>query len=125
DTEGAGDAFAAAKAEPDRKYVSENGGESGGNCEIVVARRDVLGDLDSEKSFAAIEKKRGDAEALGSGAEDIRRADVAAAGGADVLMPEYLDEDIAERDRTQQIGERNGEEPGVHVLCDEFSKGER
>jgi len=82
----------------------------------------MLGDLDGDEGFAAIKKERGDAEALGSGARDVGGADVAAAGGADVLMAEDFDEEIAEGDRTQKIGERNGDEPGVHGCLDEFSK---
>src|ERR1700727_2569623 len=52
-------------------------------------------------------------------------ANVAAAGGTDVLMAEDFYEKIAEGDRTQKIGKRNGEEPGVHGLEDEFSKTAR
>ncbi len=59
DAEGAGDAFAAAKAEPDRKDMAEDGGYGGDNGEVVVVGSDVLGDLDGEKGFAAIEKKGG------------------------------------------------------------------
>ncbi len=69
-----------------------------------------------------IEEERGDAEAFGSGAGDVGGADVAAAGGADVLLAEDFDEEVAEGDGAQKIGERNGDEPGVHCRLDEFSK---
>jgi hypothetical protein len=39
-------------------------------------------------------------------------------------MAEDFDEEVAKGDRTQEIGQRNGEKPGIHVVCDEFSKGE-
>ncbi len=103
--------------------MAEDGGDGGGNGEIIVAGSEVLGDLDGEEGFAEVEKERGDAEALGSGACDVGCADVAAAGGADVLLAKDFDEEVAEGDRTQQIGQRNREEPGVHVVWDEFSKG--
>ena len=114
DAEGAGDSFAAAEAEPDGEDVAEDGGDGGGDGEVVVAGSDVLGDLDGEEGLAEIEQKRGDAEALGSGARDVGGADVAAAGGADVLLAEDADEEIAEGDRAEKVGERDGEEPGIH-----------
>ncbi len=102
--------------------MAEDGGYGGDNGEIVVAGGEMLGDFDGEEGFAAIEEERGDAEALGSGARDVGGADVAAAGCANVLMAEDFDEEIAEGDRTQKIGERDGDEPGVHDRLDEFSK---
>ena len=78
--------------------MAEDGGDGGDDGEVVVAGSDVLGDLDGEEGFAAVEKKRGDAEAFGSGARDVGCADVAAAGGADVLLAEDFDEEIAEGD---------------------------
>jgi hypothetical protein len=34
-------------------------------------------------------------------------------------MKKKFDEDIAERNRTQKIRQRNGEEPGVHCRLDQ------
>jgi hypothetical protein len=39
-------------------------------------------------------------------------------------MAEDFDEEIAKGYRAKKIGQRNGEERGVHGVCDEFSKGE-
>ena len=122
DAKGAGDAFAAAKAKPDWKDVAENGSDCGDDGEVVVVGCDVLGNLDGEEGFAAIEEEGCDAESLGAGAGDVGRADVAAASGADVLLEEDFNEEIAEGDGSQEICERNGDEPGVHGRLDEFSK---
>ena len=68
--------------------------------------------FDGEEGLAAIEEERGDAEAFGPGARDVGGADVAASGGADVLLAEDFDEEIAEGDGAQKIGERNGRARG-------------
>ena len=74
----------------------------------------MQGDFDGEKGFADVEQERGDAEAFGSAAGNVGGADVAAAGCADVLVAKDFYEQVAEGNGPKQIGERNGEEPGVH-----------
>ena len=81
--------------------------------------------MTASKALPRSSSQRGEAEALGSGARDVGGADVAAAGGADVLMAEDFDEQVAEGNGTQKIGERDGDEPGVHSRLDEFSKAGR
>src|ERR1700733_436644 len=66
DTEGAGHAFAATKAEPDGEDVSKDCSYGCYYGEIEVIRSEVLGDFDSEVGFAAVEEKSEDAEAFGS-----------------------------------------------------------
>ena len=82
----------------------------------------MLGDDDCDVALCQVEYEGGDAEALGSRAGNVGGSDVAAASGSDVLLAEDFDEDVAEWDGTQQVGERDGDEPGVHCLLDEFSK---
>jgi len=50
--------------------------------------------------------------------------DVAAADGADVFLEEEAHKDVSEGHRAEQIGDRDGELPGVHCL-DECNKGGR
>ena len=82
--------------------MAEDGGNSGGDSEVVVAG--IRGEpmcwaiLTARKRFAAVEEESDDAEAFGSGARDVGGTDVAAAGGADVLLAEDFDEEIAEGD---------------------------
>ena len=121
DAERGGDAFAAAKGEPDREDVAEDGGDGGGGREIECGRAveakamgDGEGDEDGDDALEAIEQKGGDAEAFGAGACDVGCADVAAADRADVLFAEDANEEISEGDRAQKIGDHNGGEPGTH-----------
>jgi hypothetical protein len=102
--------------------VADHGNSADYDCKPPVARRKVLGDFDCEEGLADIEKKSGDAEAFGSTAGYVRGTDVAAAGGADVLLAEGFYEQIAEGDRPKKVRERNGEEPGVHCRPNESTK---
>ena len=104
DSKCTGDAFAAAKAQPDGEDMAQDGGDGGGDGQIVVAGSEVLGDSDGEIGFSQVEEKGGDAEAVGSRAGYVGGADVAAAGGTDVLFEEDFDKEIAEGDGAQEVG---------------------
>ncbi len=74
----------------------------------------MLGDLYSDEGLAKIEQQRSDTETLGSGASYIGGADVAAAGGTNVLLAKDSDKQIAKWDRAQKVCQRDGDEPGIH-----------
>src|SRR6185312_10234979 len=67
------------------------------------------------------------AEPLTARAGNVGGSDIAAARSADVFIAQDADEHVAERDRTEEIGERNGNEPGVHrqVECNKEGLGIR
>src|SRR5947209_18128829 len=60
DSECRGDAFASAKAEPDGIAVAEDGGEGGGDSDVIALREpvgsgDMLGEDDSDEAFESDE----------------------------------------------------------------------
>ncbi len=59
---------------------------------------EVSGEPDGRASFEHIEEECGSPEALAAGAEDVGCADVAGADGADVLLAEDADQQIADGD---------------------------
>ena len=98
DSKSAGDAFASAEAKPDGKDMTEDGSNSRGDSQVVISRRQILGDLYSDESLTKIEQQCSDTETLGSGAGHIGGADVSTAGGTDVLLAKDSDEKVAEWD---------------------------
>jgi hypothetical protein len=118
----AGYTFATTEAEPDGEDMAEDGCYGCGYREVIVVGSDVFGDDDGDIGFSEIEQESSYGEAFGSGARHISGADIAAAGGANILFTKDLYEDIAEGNRTEEIGQRDGDEPRNHCLQDEFIK---
>ncbi len=78
-------------------------------------RGDEEGEQDGGQTLAEIEQKSQDAEALGAGASDVGRADIAAAGGADILLAKDAHEQVAEGDGPEQVSQREDGEPDSHL----------
>ena len=97
-SESAGDAFAPAEAKPDGKDVAEDSSDSRSDSQVIVARREVLGDLYGHEGLAKIEQQRSDTETLCSRAGYVGGADVAAAGGTNVLLAKDSDKQVAKWD---------------------------
>ncbi len=89
--------------------MAENGEEGGDGGGFEAADgQDACGDGDV--AFGGVEEEGCGSEAFGSGADDVGGSDIAAAEGADVFFPEDADEEIAEGDGAEEIGEgRDGE----------------
>ena len=113
-THGGCDSLAALEAKPDGKHVTEDSAESGESRERVDKLRVAIETLrvmmgeekhmaDGDVPFQCVEHESGDGQALRSGASDVGGADVAAASLANVLSPKDANEEVAERDRPEQI----------------------
>ena len=74
---------------------------------------------DGGAAFEHVNEEGGRAETFAAGAEHVGGADVAAAEGADVLMPEKADQEVAGGNGAEQIcGNRDGQK------CKEHDEGE-
>ena len=68
---------------------------------------------DRDITLECIQQQRRNGQSLGTGARDIGGADVAAAGLADVLSAKDADQQVAEWDRAQQVGDRDDDKAMV------------
>ena len=107
-SEAGGNAFAAAKLEPDRKQMSEHGKERGSRHDAgadAVRRNAARASKTAARPLARIENEGGDPERRRL-ARYVGRADVAAAARAHIFALENSHQQIAERDRSQQVADR-------------------
>jgi len=118
-----GDAFAAAKAQPDGKNVANDGREGRQRGEDIWVFSATPRKRQSQQyryeSFEGIENQGEEAE-LGRLARDVSRADVSAATGPDVFSAKKAHQQIAERDRSGKIAKQRGEKVWAHDFqrCD-------
>src|SRR5258707_10221115 len=97
------DALTATEAQPYRKDVADDRGEAGE--ERRRAPEQPAGEKHSRRAFQGVAEKGGKREFAPPRAQNVGRADVAGANGADVAEPGHAREDQAERDRAEQIAE--------------------
>ncbi len=123
--EAGGDALAAAKAEPDREDVSEDGAERGERTHVERGRAGSkqcakhAAEHDGCAAFEHVEQEGGRAKDFAAGAQDVGGADVAAAGLADVLMAEEAHEQVPRRNGAEQISRDRNER-----ACKDHNEGE-
>ena len=75
---------------------------------------DGSGGINGSVALERVEKEGEGAKTLGAGADDVGGADVAASNGADVLLEEGADQDEAEGDGAEQVGENADENQCGH-----------
>jgi hypothetical protein len=107
-----GDTLAAAEAEVDREEVAEERRHAGGDRQGVGVkvgrRRHQAGEEDRQRPLRQVEAEDEEAVRPAEHPADVRRAEVAAAFLEDIDAPGPRDE-VAERDRPDQVG-RDGDE---------------
>ena len=74
----------------------------------------MLRNDDGKESLERVEDQCEDAESLGSRARDIGGSDVAASCGSNIFVTEDTDEKIPEGNGAEEIGDRDGKQPGGH-----------
>ncbi len=105
DTEESCDALAALEAEPDREDMADEGADAGGERRD---RSEPGGEQHGDRALQSVEEEGRGRELPVAGAQDVGRADIAGADGADVTEAGAARQHQAEGDRTQQIAEGEG-----------------
>ena len=120
------DAFAATKAQPHWKYVTDNGHETSECRKNSLAREKPARDHDCCHAFERIQNE-GDGTQPRRCARHIGGSDVAASCLTNILTVENSHQEIPKRDRADQVTVRGSEQKRGHaeVLGEELTNGKR
>ena len=80
----------------------------------VASRIDLASDEDAGDALAHVERHRADADFLGRRAQQVRRADISAAGEAQIDTAMAAGQKIRKRDRPEQVA-RNQDDVGADI----------
>ena len=114
DAEAADDSFAAVKSQPDREDVADHRCYRRSNGEVIVAGRKMLGEFNCRVSLCDVQKQSRQTKALGPRTRDVRSSNIAAARRANIFLAKNLDEQIAEGNRAEEVGNRDCDEPVIN-----------
>src|SRR5579864_2546798 len=114
DAEASGDAFAAAKLQPDREHVADYGEDCAQHHPADVPAGPMAGDPDGEVAFCSVEEQGESARNWSGVASDVGGADVAAADAANISAAECLDDEQAERNGAEDVGDDGNQRRDVH-----------
>jgi hypothetical protein len=96
-------AFAALKAEPDRKQMAEKGAERGDDRSVAAEESVCDGDRGGALEHVTEKRRRG--KAFSAGAQDVGGADIARADGAHIRRAGEPSDQHTERNGAAQIAE--------------------
>ena len=117
DAEKGSDALAATELEPHRVQMPNK--RPGGSAEGGFGSNKTLSDEDRGGRFEAIERERERREEPAPGPKDVRRADVTGADLPDVAFPGEARQHQPERNRPEQVAERQRKEQFTAHPCGE------
>ncbi len=109
-----GDGFAPFETEPRREGVSGEHGKRGEARPQYVATGEPVGKKDGKPGFGCVEDEGEQAQHESGGSVDVGGTDVAGAGLPDILSGLQFDQQEAERDASEDVGD--GDREKTHVL---------
>ena len=111
-----GDAFAAFEFEPDRKQMAEKSAEAGD--ERGIGSGEMRREQNRGGALERVAQQGRGGQTLAAGAQHIGGADIAGADGADVGRAGGARQDQPERNRAEQIADREGDQRRSYVFVD-------